>query len=108
MRTFRSAFLVAVLASCLGSAGVARAQAIPFDIEVGYRFLTLSGSEESYRSQVNEHAGFLVRSIHIGEDGSSSAFPIDRLRIDGKAGLVEILRATPAAVANDPTTSIGR
>ena len=32
----------------------------------------------------------------------------DRLRIDGKAGLVEILRATPAAVANDPTTSIGR
>ena len=86
MRTFRSAFLVASLATILvglGSARVARAQAIPFDIEVGYRFLTLSGSEESYRSQVNEHAGFLVRSIHIGEDGSSSAFPIDRLRIDG-------------------------
>ncbi|HEX9094416.1 MAG TPA: hypothetical protein VF902_10600, partial [Coriobacteriia bacterium] len=84
MRTFRSAFLVAALASVLGPAGVARAQAIPFDIEVGYRFLTLSGSEESYRSQINEREGFLVRSIHIGEDGKTSGFPVlDRLRIDG-------------------------
>ncbi len=84
MRTFRSAFLVAALASVLGSAGVARAQAIPFDIEVGYRFLTLSGSEESYRSQINESEGVLVRSIHIGEDGKTNGFPIlDRLRIDG-------------------------
>jgi hypothetical protein len=84
MRTFRSAFLVAALASALGSAGVARAQAIPFDIEVGYRFLTLSGSEESYRSQINEREGFLVRSIHIGEDGKTDGFPVlDRLRIDG-------------------------
>ncbi len=83
MRTFRSAFLVATLAA-LGSAGLARAQAIPFDIEVGYRFLTLSGSEESYRSQINEREGFLVRSIHIGEDGKTSGFPIlDHLRIDG-------------------------
>ncbi len=88
MRTFRSAFLVSGLAAALalnlGLAGVARAQAIPFDIEVGYRFLTLSGSEESYRSQVNERDGFLVRSIHLGEDGKTTGFPIlDHLRIDG-------------------------
>jgi hypothetical protein len=87
MRTFRSAFLVAVLALVfvsVGSAGIARAQAIPFDIEVGYRFLTLSGSEESYRTQVNEREGFLVRSIHIGEDGRTAGFPVvDRIRIDG-------------------------
>src|SRR5450830_2127582 len=88
MRTFRSAFRANVLASVLvftlGSAGVARAQAIPFDIEVGYRFLTLSGSEESYRSQINEREWFLVRSIHIGEDGKTSGFPVlDYLRIDG-------------------------
>ena len=84
MRTFRSAFLVAVLAITLGSAGVARAQAIPFDIEVGYRFLTLTGNEETYRSQINESEGFLVRSLHIGEDGKTAGFPIvDRLRIDG-------------------------
>ncbi|HEX7616859.1 MAG TPA: hypothetical protein VF554_16475 [Thermoanaerobaculia bacterium] len=88
MRTFRSAFRVAVLTaafvSTLGSSGVARAQAIPFDIEVGYRFLTLSGSETSYRSQINEREGFLVRSLHIGEDGKTDGFPIlDHLRIDG-------------------------
>lgn len=84
MRTFRSAFLVAALVSALGSSGVARAQAIPFDIEVGYRFLSITGSEESYRSQINEREGFLVRSIHIGTDGQSDGFrAIDHLRIDG-------------------------
>ena len=84
MRTLRSAFLVVALASTLGSAGVARAQAIPFDIEVGYRFLDVIGSEESYRSQINEREGFLVRSIHLGTDGKTTGFPIlDHLRIDG-------------------------
>jgi hypothetical protein len=88
MRTFRSAFqsaaLAAVLASCLGSFGVARAQAIPFDIEVGYRFLDVSGSQDSYRSQINEREGFLVRGFHLGTDGKTDGFPIlDRLRIDG-------------------------
>jgi hypothetical protein len=84
MRTFRSAFLVAALATTLCSAGVARAQAIPFDIEVGYRFLTVTGNEETYRSQINESEGFLVRSLHVGQDGKSEGFPIlDRLRIDG-------------------------
>ncbi len=84
MRTFRSAFLVAALVSTLGSAGVARAQAIPFDLEVGYRFLDVIGSEESYRSQINEREGFLVRSIHLGTDGKTDGFPIlDHLRIDG-------------------------
>src|ERR1039457_412408 len=84
MRTFRSAFLVAALASTLGSAGVARAQAIPFDLEVGYRFVSIIGSEETYRSQINEREGFLVRGIHIGADGKTDGFPIvDHLRIDG-------------------------
>jgi hypothetical protein len=84
MRTFRSAFLVAVCVSTLGSAGVARAQAIPFDLEVGYRFVSIIGSEESYRSQINEREGFLVRGIHIGADGKTDGFPIvDHLQIDG-------------------------
>ena len=85
MRTFRSAFLVAALAATLfGSAGVARAQAIPFDLEVGYRFLDVIGNEQSYRSQINEREGFLVRGIHIGADGKTNGFPIlDHLRIDG-------------------------
>ena len=84
MRTTRSAFLVAALVSTLVSAGVARAQAIPFEVELGYRFLDVIGSEESYRSQINERQGFLVRSFHLGTDGKTDGFPVlDHLRIDG-------------------------
>jgi len=83
MRFHRSAFLTAALALTLAS-GVARAQAIPVDLEVGYRFLSITGSEESYRSQINDREGFLVRSIHIATDEKTQGFPLtDRFRIDG-------------------------
>ena len=83
MRTLRSAFLTAALALTLAS-GVARAQAIPLDLEVGYRFLSITGSEETYRSQINEREGFLVRSVHIATDEKYEGFPLtDRFRIDG-------------------------
>ena len=83
MRTLRSAFLVA-LAATLVSAGVARAQAIPFDLEAGYRFVDIIGSEESYRSQINERQGFIVRGFHLGTDGRTDGFSaLDHLRIDG-------------------------
>jgi hypothetical protein len=82
-RNLRSAFLTAALAATLAS-GVARAQAIPFDIEVGYRFLSISGSEESYRSQVNDREGFLIRSVHLATDEKTKGFPLlDTLRVDG-------------------------
>ena len=83
MRILRSAFLTAALAATLAS-GVARAQAIPFDIEVGYRFLSVTGNEEQYRSQINDREGFLVRSLHIGTDEKYAGFPLtDRFRVDG-------------------------
>jgi hypothetical protein len=83
MRTLRSAFLTAALAATLAS-GVARAQAIPFDIEVGYRFLSVTGNEEMYRSQVNDREGFLIRSLHVATDEKYAGFPlVDKVRIDG-------------------------
>jgi hypothetical protein len=83
MRILRSAFLTAALAATAAS-GVARAQAVPYDVELGYRFLSISGSEESYRSQINEREGFLVRSLHLSQDQKYETFPIlDKLRIDG-------------------------
>lgn len=94
-RILRSAFLTAALVATLAS-GVARAQAIPFDIEVGYRFLTVSGSEETYRSQVNDREGFLVRSLHIATDEKYAGFAIvDKFRIDAAdlgAGAAGFLR----------------
>jgi len=95
MRFLRSAFLTAALAATLAS-GVARAQAIPFDIEAGYRFLSVTGNEEEYRSQINDREGFLIRSIHIGTDEKYAGFPLmDKLRIDGAdlgAGAAGFLR----------------
>ncbi len=82
-RILRSAFLTAALAATVAS-GVARAQAIPFDIEVGYRFLSVTGNEEMYRSQINDREGFLVRSLHVATDEKYAGFAlVDKLRIDG-------------------------
>ncbi|HEY3351311.1 MAG TPA: hypothetical protein VGM13_16160 [Thermoanaerobaculia bacterium] len=82
MRILRSAFLTAALTLVLAS-GVARAQAIPFDIEAGYRFLSVTGNEEMYRSQINDREGFLIRSLHIGTDEKYAGFPLtDKFRLD--------------------------
>ncbi len=81
-RILRSAFLTAALVATAAS-GVARAQAIPFDLEVGYRFLSVTGNEEQYRSQINEREGFLLRSLHIGIDQKYAGFPLtDKFRVD--------------------------
>ena len=108
MRILRSAFLTAALAATLAS-GVARAQAIPFDIEAGYRFLSVTGNEEMYRSQINDREGFLIRSLHIGTDEKYAGFPLtDKFRIDaadlgaGGAGFLRLdaglTRRLPAPV----------
>src|SRR5262249_56996759 len=56
------------LAFFLAVAGVtyARAthgQSFPVDVEVGYRWLDISGNEDMYRTQINDRPGFLVRSF---------------------------------------------
>ena len=35
----------------------AHAQSIPFDLEIGYRWLDLKGNEDMYRTQINERSG---------------------------------------------------
>jgi len=60
-----------------------RGQALPIDLEVGYRFVDVSGSEEAYRSQINERPGFLVRSFNLSTadlNGGTTLF--DQLRIN--------------------------
>jgi hypothetical protein len=44
----------------LAAAG-AGAQTIPLDVELGFRFLDLSGNRDMYRSQIDERQGFLLR-----------------------------------------------
>ena len=48
------------------AAATAQAQtAVPFDLEAGYRWLDLKGSSGMYRTQINEHSGFLIRNFSL-------------------------------------------
>ena len=52
----------------------ATAQTIPpADIEIGYRWLDLKGSEAMYRTQINERSGLLLRALSV----SAPDFRID-------------------------------
>lgn len=56
---------------------------VPFELEIGYRWLDLDGSEDMYRTQIDEQDGFLLRSFTMVTsdfEGATSAF--DRFRVD--------------------------
>jgi hypothetical protein len=80
-----------VLALLLGALG-AQAQSVPFDLEAGYRWLSLKGDEGMYRTQLDERSGFLIRAFAM----NSTASFADRIRIDmndlgtGPAGALRI------------------
>ena len=62
------------VASCLSLpilaiAFAAHAQTVPFDLEIGYRWLDLKGSNEMYRTQINE------RGVKPGRKGARGAAP---------------------------------
>ncbi|HUP45902.1 MAG TPA: hypothetical protein VM779_10365 [Thermoanaerobaculia bacterium] len=59
-------------------AGGARAQTA--EIEIGYRWLDLDGSEAMYRTQINERSGFVLRAFTMLSSSESAA--ADRFRID--------------------------
>lgn len=74
-----------------------QAQTVPYEVEIGFRTLKVSGNEDMYRSQINERSGFLLRSFTLATsdfEGKTSVF--DRLRIDasdlgaGPAGALRI------------------
>ncbi len=78
----RAGFLRMVLPVALmaTTGGTATGQTTPIDVEVGYRFLDLTGSNEMYRTQVNERHGFLVRSMNLLTEGPKGV--TDRIRLD--------------------------
>lgn len=82
-----------ILLPLLLVAAVASAQTtIPVDIELGYRWLDLKGDESTYRSQINEESGFLLRSLTY----SAQVPTLDYFRLDanelgsGPAGSVRL------------------
>jgi len=48
------------------AAAVAQSQTLPpFELEVGYRWLSLKGNDGMYRTQINERSGFLIRDFSL-------------------------------------------
>lgn len=67
----------------LAIALAAHAQTVPFDLEAGYRWLDLKGSNEMYRSQINERGGLLIRTFTLStSDFEGHTSLTDRVRID--------------------------
>ncbi|HEX9162272.1 MAG TPA: hypothetical protein VF980_11245 [Thermoanaerobaculia bacterium] len=61
-------------------AGIASAEVIPFDLEIGYRFLNLKGNEGMYRTQINERDGLYIRAFTLTNGGTNGS--PDHYRID--------------------------
>src|SRR5450755_2564914 len=80
---FSSLLAVALWLALVLAPARARGEALPIDLEVGYRFLQLTGSEETYRTQINERPGFLVHAFSLSTadlNGETTLF--DQLHID--------------------------
>lgn len=61
----------------------APAQTIPYDVEIGYRWLDTSGNRDMYKSQINEQSGFLLRALTLSmADPDGTGTLLDHLRID--------------------------
>ena len=87
----------ALAAALVLLAAPAFSESFPLDVELGYRFVSVSGNEEMYRSQINEREGFLLRSLTLSTadfGGSSTMF--DKFRLDvsdigaGPAGAIRL------------------
>ena len=79
MRRQRLLALPAAGILLLGAATLA-GQAIPVDIELGYRFVDVSGNDQMYRTQINDRPGVLLRSLDYAP--GSLGF-LDTLQITG-------------------------
>ena len=67
----------------LAIAITAQAQVVPFDLEVGFRWLNLKGDDGMYRTQINERNGLLIRSFTLAtSDFEGHTSLADRFRID--------------------------
>lgn len=54
----------------------------PFEIELGFRTLDVTGNEDMYRTQINEDEGFLLRSLHYRSEGFGGSNLVDHFRLD--------------------------
>ncbi len=89
-------FLLA-LAAVLMCTALLSAQAIPVDVELGYRWVDVSGNDQMYRTQINDRPGLLLRSLNYTSQGSLGfldTFHVDASDVGaGPAGQLRLLAA---------------
>jgi hypothetical protein len=72
------------------------AEALPLDLEVGYRWVDVTGNDQMYRTQINDRPGLLLRSLNYTADAPIDGV-FDHLHIDasdvgaGPAGQLRLL-----------------
>jgi hypothetical protein len=79
MMKMRRALLLA--AGLLSAAGLRAQSAFPVDVELGYRFVDVTGNDQMYRTQINDRPGLLLRSLDYTSQ-SPLGF-LDSLHVDG-------------------------
>jgi hypothetical protein len=97
MKRIATALMVLAFAAQAQTPEPPAPSAIPFDLEIGFRFLALSGSDAMYRTQINERNGLLLRNFNLAtSDFDGGTTLVDRFRIDatdlgtGPAGSLRI------------------
>jgi hypothetical protein len=74
MRTARIPACLLGMGLLLAPAAVS-GQAIPLELEVGYRFVDGDGNRDMYRTQINDREGILLRSLTFSS-GTISGNPL--------------------------------
>lgn len=67
----------------LVAVGAQAQSTFPVDLEIGWRFTSIDGSEDMYRTQINEQDGFLLRSLNMftTDFNGATAGAIDHFRL---------------------------
>lgn len=72
-----------LLLLCVFAAWQLSAQTTPVDVEIGYRWTDIDGSEDMYRTQINEDGGLLIRALSISSIGlGGDRSLVDHFRLD--------------------------
>ena len=83
MRDARRLLLPALAVAATLCAAPLRSQAIPVDVEIGYRFVDVSGNDQMYRTQINDRPGVLLRSLDFTGPELLGNGLLDTLHVDG-------------------------
>src|SRR4030042_6116820 len=83
MTTRRVSLAAVAVALAVGVSPLAEAQSTSVDLEVGYQWVSVSGNEDMYRTQINQDTGIVLRGFSLNfVDPSSGPSIADNIRID--------------------------